>query len=159
MEFIVIEPLRVIKTTPQLTAVIPIRVSRDDIRKVMGPGLAELKAAVAAQNVAVTGPWFTHHHRDPGEVFDFEICLPVAAPVAPANRMKPGQWPAMNIVQTTYHGGYEGLGSAWGEFIGMIRSAGHKTADGLYETYAVGPEMSTDPAAWRTVLSKQLVEI
>jgi hypothetical protein len=59
MEFTVIEPLRVIKTTPQLTAVIPIRVSRDDIRKVMGPGLAELKAAVAAQNVAVVGPWFT----------------------------------------------------------------------------------------------------
>jgi effector-binding domain-containing protein len=154
----VIEPLRVIKTTPQLTAVIPIQVSRDDIRKVMGPGLAELKTAVAAQNVAVTGPWFTHHLRNPGAVFDFEICLPVATPVTPANRMKPGLWPAMGIVQTTYHGGYEGLGSAWGEFIGMIKRAGHKTADGLYETYAVGPETSAAPAAWRTVLSKELAE-
>jgi effector-binding domain-containing protein len=154
----VIESLRVIKTTAQLTALIPILVSRDDIRKAMGPGLAELKAAVAAQNVAVTGPWFTHHLRNPGEVFDFEICLPVATPVAPANRMKPGQWPAMSMVQTTYHGGYEGLGSAWGEFIGMIKAAGHKNAEGLYESYAVGPEMSADPAAWRTVLSKELAE-
>jgi effector-binding domain-containing protein len=123
----------------------------------MGPGLAELKAAVAAQNIAVVGPWFTHHVSNPGEVFDFEICLPVERPVAPADRVKPGQWPAMNIVQTTYHGGYEGLGSAWGEFIGMIRAAGHKTVDGLYECYAVGPEASTDPKAWRTVLSKELV--
>jgi effector-binding domain-containing protein len=158
-EFIVIEPLRIIRTTPQLTALIPIRVSRDDVRKVMGPGLAELKAAVAAQNVTVVGPWFTHHVRNPGEVFDFEICLPVAAPIAPANRMKPGQWPAMNIVQTTYHGGYEGLGGAWSEFIGMIKVAGHKTAEGLYESYAVGPEVSADPNAWRTVFSKELVEV
>ncbi|NOJ39753.1 GyrI-like domain-containing protein [Bradyrhizobium australiense] len=152
-----IEPLRVIKTTPQLTALIPISVPREDVRKVMGPGLAELKVGVAAQNVAVVGPWFTHHIRNPGEVFDFEISLPVATPVAPANRMKPGQWPAMSIVQTTYHGGYEGLGSAWGEFIGIIKTAGHRAADGLYECYAVGPDMSADPSAWRTVLSKELL--
>ena len=86
-----IEPLRILQTTPQLTASIQLRISREEIRHVMGPGLAELKAAVVAQNVAVTGPWFTHHFRNPGEVFDFEICLPVATSVAPAGRMKPGQ--------------------------------------------------------------------
>jgi effector-binding domain-containing protein len=64
----------------------------------------------------------------------------------------------MTIVQTTYHGGYEGLGNAWGEFIGMIKAAGHKTVDGLYETYAVGPEAGMDSGAWRTVLSKQIAE-
>jgi effector-binding domain-containing protein len=65
----------------------------------------------------------------------------------------------MNMVQTTYHGGYEGLGGAWGEFIGMIKAAGHRTVDGLYESYAVGPEVSADPTTWRTVLSKELVEV
>lgn len=153
-----IEPLRVIQTTPQLTALIPIRVAREDVRKVMGPGLAELKAAVAAQNVAVVGPWFTHHVRNPGEFFDFEICLPVAEPVTPANRVVPGQWPAMNVAQTTYHGGYEGLGGAWGEFISAIAASGHTAADGLYESYAVGPDTSSDPSAWRTVLTKRLLE-
>ena len=153
-----IEPLRILQTTPQLTASIPIKVPREEIRHVMGPALAELNAAVAAQNVAIIGPWFTHHFRNPGEVFDFEICLPVATSVAPVDRTKPGQWPAMKIVQTTFHGGYESLGNAWGEFIGIIKSAGHQTADGLYESYAVGPEMSPDPSAWRTVLSKELLE-
>ena len=151
-----IEPLRILQTPPQHTASIAIRVPREEIRHVMGPGLAELKAAVAAQNIAVTGPWFTHHFRNPGEVFDFEICLPVATPVAPAGRVQPGQWSAMKIAQTTYHGGFEGLGSAGCEFIGAIKAAGHQAADGLYESYAVGPETSFDPAAWRTVLSKQL---
>ncbi len=153
-----IEPLLILQTTPQLTASIPLRVLREEIRNVMGPGLAELRTVVAAQKVAVTGPWFTHHFRNPGEVFDFEICLPVATSVAPADRVKPGQWSAMTIVQTTHHGGFEGLGNAWGEFIGVIKSAGHKTADGLYESYAVGPERSSDPSAWRTVLSKELLE-
>jgi effector-binding domain-containing protein len=154
-----IEPLRIIRTTPQLTAFIPIKVPREDIRKVMGPGLAELKAAVAAQNIMVTGPWFTHHVRNPGEVFDFEICLPIATPVAPTNRMKLGQWQAMNVAQTTYHGGYEGLGSAWGKFMEKIKVAGHKTADGLWECYVTGPEANADPSAWRTELSKPLVEV
>jgi hypothetical protein len=65
----------------------------------------------------------------------------------------------MHIAQTTYHGGYEGLGGAWSEFIGMIKAAGHRTVDGLYESYAVGPEESADTNAWRTVLSKQLAEV
>jgi effector-binding domain-containing protein len=151
-----IEPLRIFQTTSQLTALIPLRIPREDLRNVMGPGLAELRAVVAAQNVAVTGPWFTHHVKNPGKIFDFEICLPVAASVAPAGRVQSAEWPAMTIAQTTFHGGYEGLGSAWGEFMSAIKAAGHETVEGLWECYAVGPETSADPAAWRTVLSKPL---
>ena len=33
--------------------------------------------------------------------------------------------------QTTYYGGYEGLGGAWGEFIGMINSG----AGSIYSLY------------------------
>src|ERR1700761_2116443 len=110
-----IEPLRTVKTTPQPVALIPIQVPRTEIQKVMGPGLKELKATVAAQNIAVTGPWFTHHLRDPGAVFDFEICLPLASAIVATGRVKPGEWRAMSIAETTYHGGYEGLGGAWGE--------------------------------------------
>jgi effector-binding domain-containing protein len=96
--------------------------------------------------------------QEPGAFFDFEICLPVATPVAPANRMKPGLWDATNVAQTTYHGAYEGLGAAWGEFMKSIESAGHKTANGLWERYVIGPETSADPAAWRTELNKPLAE-
>lgn len=151
-----IEPLRILQTTPQLTAFIPLRISREDMRKLMGPGLAELRAVIAAQNIAVTGPWFTHHVKNPGQTFDFEICLPVAAPITPAGRVKPGEWPAMTIAQTTYHGGYEGLGAAWGEFLAALNAQRRETVEGLWECYVLGPETSADPAAWRTVLSKPL---
>jgi effector-binding domain-containing protein len=138
-----IEPLRTVKTAPQPIASIPIQVPRAEIQKVMGPGLMELKAAVAAQNIAVVGPWFTHHVRDPGAVFDFEICLPVAATVAAVGRVRPGQWPAMTIAQTTYHGGYEGLGGAWGKFIAMIKAAGTKPL-----TVSTKPTRSARRPAW-----------
>jgi hypothetical protein len=124
----------------------------------MGPGLAELKAAVAAQNVAITGPWFTHHFRNPGEVFDFEICLPVATSSAPVGRVKPGHGPPSRSPKPPIMAALKVSATPWGEFIGYIKAAGHNTADGLYESYAVGPEVSPDPSAWRTVLSKELLE-
>jgi hypothetical protein len=34
----------------------------------------------------------------------------------------------------------------------------HKTTQELWERYVIGPEASADPAAWRTELSRQLVE-
>ena len=70
-----LEPLRILATTAQPMAFIPLIIPQADIRSVMGPGLAELRAAIAAEGVAVTGPWFTHHLRPPGAVFDFQICL------------------------------------------------------------------------------------
>ena len=153
-----IERFRIRRTASRLTAVIPLEIPRADVRTVMGPGLAELRAAVAAQGVAAAGPWFTHHLREPGAVFAFEIGLPVAAPVAPVGRVKPGHWPAMTLAQTVYHGGYEGLGAAWGEFLAAVEAAGHRTAEGLWECYVIGPDASADPAAWRTELNKPLSE-
>ena len=153
-----IEPPRLVTTTAQLVAFIPIRISREKIREVMGPGIVELKAAVAEQRVAVAGPWFTHHVTNPGQIFDFEICLPVATPVTPAGRTQAGEWPSMKVAQTTYHGGFEGLGAGWGEFMAALESAGHKVADGLWEQYLVGPETEASPAAWRTQLSKRVVD-
>ncbi len=72
--------------------------------------------------------------------------------------MKPGQWSAIEIAQTTYHGGYEDTSNAWGEFIGIIRAAGHKTADGLYRGLCGWGEDEFKSTAWRTVLSKELLE-
>ena len=148
------EPIRFLRTAPQLLALIPLTVPRADIRSVMGPGLAELRAALAAQSIAPTGPWCTHHHRAPGEIFDFEICLPVATPVTPAGRVQPGLWPATSIAQTTHHGGYEGLGAAWGGFLAELEAAGYAMGEELWECYAIGPAETADVSAWRTVLSK-----
>ena len=56
----------------------------------MDPGLQELMAAVAAQGIAPSGPWFSHHLRMDPNVFDFLIGVPVPKSVSPSGRVKPG---------------------------------------------------------------------
>ncbi len=151
-----IDTPRITKTKDQQVAMIHVTVPRDRIREVMGPGLQELQAALAAQGITPTGPWFTHHLRMDPKVFDFEICLPVDATVKPAGRVVPGKIPAARVVRTVYHGSYEGLGPAWGEFDAWIKAQGHEIADDLLERYLKGPESGKDPAGWETELTRIL---
>jgi effector-binding domain-containing protein len=152
-----LEKPQIIETSPHAIAVVKLTVPREEIQNAMGAGLRALMAAVAAQGVGVTGPWFTHHLRMPAEVFDFEIGVPVAKPVSAAGRMRPSQWPALRVARTVYHGPYEGLGAAWGEFIAWIAAEGHSPAPELWECYLAGPESGPDPAKWRTQLDRPLI--
>src|SRR5260221_11253841 len=95
----------------QLTAVIHLTIPRAEIRNVMGPGLGELRAAIAAQGIAPAGPWLTHHLRMDPAIFDFEICVPITIPVVATGRLKPGQLPAATVARAVYHRGSEALGS------------------------------------------------
>jgi len=152
-----IDTPHIARTTTQLTAMIPLTVPCEEIRNVMGPGIQELMTALAAQGIAPTGPIFTHHLRRPTDSFEFEIHVPVSAPVTAAGRVLPSEWPAMTVARTVYHGRYEGLGEAWGEFIDWIEANGHLPAGDLWERYTVGPHASPDPADWRTELNRPLI--
>ena len=147
---------QIVRTQTQPIAVLPLRVPRAEIQNVMGAGLRELTAAVAAQGIAVSGPWFTHHRRMPSELFDFEIGVPVAAEIAAAGRVRPSQWPALRVARTVYHGPYEGLAAAWGELMAWIAAEGHAPAADLWECYLAGPESGPDPSRWRTQLDRPL---
>ncbi len=146
----------IIQTDPKPIATIHLTIPRAEIQHVMGPGLAELRAAVAAQGIAAQGPWFTHHLRMDPQTFDFEICVPVTAAVVAEGRIRPGEWPAMKAARAVYRGPYEGLGSAWAEFSAWIAAQGLNPAPDLWEVYASGPESSPDPADWRTELYRPL---
>ena len=153
-----IETPRITQTVAQLTASIHLTVPRAEIRSVMGPALSEVRAAIAAQGIAVAGPWFTHHLRmDPG-IFDFEICVPVAMPIAAAGRVEPGEWPVTTVARTVFCGAYEGLGAAWGEFNEWIASKGYTARPDLWECYVVDPESGPDSSGWRTELNRPLVD-
>lgn len=151
-----LETPQVTETTAQLTAVIHLTVPREEIREVMGPGIEEVMAVVASQGVGPAGPWFTHHLRMDPDVFDFEVGVPVTAPVAATGRVRPGRLPAVTVARTVYQGDYEGLGAAWGEFDAWIAAQGYATGPDLWERYLVGPESNPDPASWRTELSRPL---
>ena len=122
----------------------------------MGPAIGEVMAAVAAQGIALAGPVFSHHFKMEPATFDFEVGVPVATPVSPMGRVNPSHLPAGTVVRTVYHGGYEGLGAAWGEFGAWIAANGHVAAESLWEFYSTGPESGPDPAGWRTELNRPL---
>ncbi len=152
-----IETPRIESLRSQHTAALHLTVPRSEIRRVMGPGLEEVNAAVAAQGVERAGPWLTHHLRMDPKVFDFEICVPVASPVKATGRVKPGRLPAGRVARTIYHGPYEGLEGAWSDFQKWIKAQGLKAAADLWEVYAAGPETGPDPSAWRTELNVPLL--
>lgn len=153
-----IDTPEITQTAARQIATIHLTIPREEIRTLMGPGIREVMAAVAAQGKGPAGPWFTHHLRMDPAAFDFEICVPVTAPVTATGRVKPGELAARAVVaRTVYHGDYEGLAEAWGKFEAWIAANGHTAAPDLWEIYAVGPESSPDPANWRTELYRPLV--
>lgn len=153
-----LDSIEIVTTAPQLTACIHLTVPVAEVRNVMGPGLSEVMAAIAAQHIAPAGPWFTYHFHKPTDVFDFKISVPVAKPITAVGRVQPGELPARKVARTNYHGAYEGLPAAWGSFMTWIEGHGHKPAEDLWECYAVGPESGRDPAAWRTELNRPLLD-
>lgn len=146
----------VLDLPPQKVARIAITCPSSEVMKVMGPGIQELHATLGRQGVTPTGPWLTHHLKMPGQEFDFEICLPVDAEVTPEGRVTNGVLPGGRTARTIYTGGYEGLGNAWGEFIGWIKAQDLTPADTLWEVYAKGPETGPDPSQYQTQLNRPL---
>ena len=153
-----IETPVITQSTARITAVIRFTIPRAEIRTVMGPGMGELMATVAAQGVVPVGSLYSHHFRMDPEIFDFEIGVPVSAPVTVAGRVNPGELPASRVARTVYHGGHEGLGSAWGELNAWIATEGHAPASDLWECYVSGPESCPDPATFRTELNRPLLD-
>jgi effector-binding domain-containing protein len=146
----------IVQSKAQKAAVIHLTIPRNKIQEVMGPSYNELMSTLKEQGIEPTGPWFSHHFRMDPAVFDFEIGIPVAKDVAPAGRVKAGTLPAARVARTTYHGGYEGLGPAWGEFETWLKQEGHTAAADLWEIYAAGPETGPDASNYRTELNRPL---
>ena len=145
-------------TREQPTAVIHLTIPREEIQKAMGPAHQELFSTLAAQGITPAGPWFSHHLRMDPATFDFEVGVPVSAPVKATGRVASSRLPAARVARTVYRGGYEGLGAAWGEFNAWMTDAGLTPATDLWEIYATGPESGSDPAGWRTELNRPIAE-
>ena len=151
-----IEPLTVEERPAVQAAVIHLVVARDAIQSVMDPAIREVFAAVMAQGIGPAGSLFDHHQSMHPDTFDFEVGVPVSDTVTEDGRVHASTLPAGRVVRTVYHGGYEGLGEAWGEFDAAIAAAGRAAADELWEIFLVGPESAADASGYRTELVRPL---
>jgi effector-binding domain-containing protein len=148
---------QITQSDAQQTAVIRLIIPRDEIQHVMGPAIGEVMGAVAAQGIGLAGPVYSHHFKMSPDTWDFEVGVPVTAPVTPTGRVTPSELPAAKVARTIYHGPYEGLGDAWGEFMAWIEAEGLTPAEGLWERYVTGPESGPDASTWSTELNRPLV--
>lgn len=146
----------IINTDIQEAAVIRLTIPRSQMRELFGPAVGELMTALAAQGVEPVGAVFAHHLKMSPGIFDFELGVKVSAPVKAAGRMTPGQLPSAKVARTVYSGPYEGLPSAWDEFVKWMRANGHEQAESLWEVYSVGPQSTPDSVNWRTELNRPL---
>lgn len=153
-----IDTPQIVQHDAQQTAVIHLTLPPQEMPHVMGAAIQELIGAIAAQQAGPVGPMYTYHRRNPTDTFDLEVGFPVSKPIAPAGRVQPGQIPAARVARTVYRGGYEGLGNAWGEFMGWIRDNGHRSAETLWERYVAGPESGTDATQWQTEFNRPLLD-
>lgn len=152
-----IDPPQILQTSEQHAAIIRFTIPREQIATVMGPGIGELMATLAAQFIMPAGPFFSHHLRMDPMVFDFELGVPVVSPVTASGRVEQGGLPGGKVARTVYRGSYDGLGAAWVEFEGWIARNGLMPRPDLWESYVAGPESGPDPNFWRTELNRPLL--
>lgn len=138
------------------TAVIALKIPRDQIRHKMGPAIQEVTETLAAQKVTPSGPLFSLHFDADEEQFDFEVGFPVSSAIQPVGRVRNSQFPASPVLRTIYTGPYEGLGDAWGDFMRVVKGKSVEKKPGFWERYLTGPSTNPDPASWQTELNVPL---
>jgi effector-binding domain-containing protein len=103
---------QILQTMGEAAAVIHLTVPRSEMRRVFGPAVGELMAALAEQGVKPCSAVFAHHLKMSPDTFDFELGVKVELPVTATGRVKSGELPATKVARTIYSGPYEGLPSA-----------------------------------------------
>lgn len=86
-----IDEPRIVQSGARVTAIIRLTIPRPEIQAVMGPAIGELMSTVAAQGIAPAGLLYSHHLTMQPDTFDFELGVPVSAPVSAGIERGPRQ--------------------------------------------------------------------
>ncbi|HET8930688.1 MAG TPA: hypothetical protein VFN21_08530 [Acidimicrobiales bacterium] len=115
-------------------------------------------AALDGAGSVVCGPPLSLHSRIPTDTADLALGVPVTAALANELELSSGfrvvgtPCPTGPVAATSYLGGYEGLGEAWGRFMRDIAAAGHTPGTTFFEAYVLNPAETPDLSKLRTDL-------
>ena len=149
--------ISIVQSPAQPAAVIHVVVPRENLEEAMGPAVAEVIAAVTAQGIGPVGPLFSFHREIRPDVFDFDVGVPVSAPVHPVGRVTAGELPAATVARTIHTGPYDGLKKAWPALLAALAAAGHSYAPTCWERYLTDPNTHPDPSTWQTELNRPIL--
>lgn len=131
------------------------------IRSLFDDTFGALFPALGANGLRPMGAPFSLYHRMPTDTVDIEVGIPVDHPLthpvtSDGVTLTPSVLPAGRIAIVSYYGAYDGLGEAWGRFMGEIAAAGHQPDFPFWEVYLTEPVPGVDPASLRTDLVTRL---
>ena len=115
-------------------------------------------AALDAAGTEMCGPALALHRRIPTDTADLAVGMPITHPLAEVLPLPTGRdvtgvtCPIGAVAATSYFGPYDGLGDAWGRFMGDVAASGHRPSPTFLEIYVSNPIETPDPSALRTDL-------
>lgn len=134
-----------------------------EMPRLMDGTFPEIFTALDGAGATACGPALALHTRMPSDTADLALGVPITAPLATELELSSGfrvvatACPTGPVAATSYLGGYEGLGEAWGGFMGEVAAAGHTPGTTFFEAYVSNPAEATDPSELRTDLVVFLV--
>lgn len=134
---------------PQVVASIRLILTPAALETTLADLLLEVWDCLAAQRVAATGPPFLRYHQAEPAQLDIEVGFPVAAPVAPRGRVRPGTLPGGAAAITWHHGPPDTLRAAYEALAAWLTAHGYPVAGAPWERYWSDPLVEPDPRGWR----------
>jgi effector-binding domain-containing protein len=135
------------------TAVIRGVVPMNELANFFDRSFTTLATVAVDQNVAIAGPAYALYHAVPTDTADLEVGFPVSGPIEPTDGVEAGSLPAGRVARAIHQGGYDQLGSSWGQLEQWIRDQGLEPTTPLWEVYVTEPRPDMDPDELRTELN------
>lgn len=143
----------VVEIAPQDAAVLRAEVPMPELRGVFDRAFHEVVAAVAAQDLAVTGPPFGFYPRMPAETVAVAAGFPTSGPVAPRGDVTAFTLPGGRAVRGVHVGPFEALEGTYRDLIAWAAAQGLALAGQMWESYLTDPSAEPDPARWETQIT------
>ena len=120
-----------------------------EIGQHMGQVFGQLFGWLGMHQVTPIGPpWARYLAVGPDEV-EFEVGVPVAAPVEASGPVTTGVRPATTVAKTLHVGPYDTLEGAYTAVMEWLGANGRLVTGAMWEVYESDPEQEPDPAKWR----------
>lgn len=138
------------KLPPQRTAAVRVTAPPARIGEAFRGALPEVIDSLSRQRASTAGPPFARFFDYGDEQADFEVGIPVSAPVAAEGRVEPGELPGGRVARVVHRGPYEDLQRAHDAIGDWVLAHDHDPAGPVWEVYLTGPQQTEDPERWET---------
>jgi effector-binding domain-containing protein len=121
-----------------------------DIGQHMGILFGQLFSWLETNSVTPVGPPSARYLAVGPEEVEFEVGVPVAAPVEASGPVIAGIRPATTVAKALHVGPYDGIEAAYTAVMEWLGQNGKLVTGAMWEVYETDPEREPDPAKWRT---------